>query len=233
MEWTRLSDMRQVHWSPSCDKTLLQTYSTGNTLSLQITFLPINFTLTSFYSLLFIKMCLTLCQEGKKKKDINITRVVIMLWKRQHEKGVERQESLKEERWEVPLSSASGTGGVSHPVERHNAKWLFLRIPLWGSNEVERLFTTSQLCENPPRLTVRKEALCFISVFISGPSIRSEEVAASVHKLLVYNCLWSASSVVVKQETHSQGHQKLQLSLVKEETEHFRTSEIRPAVGKI
>lgn len=34
-------------------------------------------------------MCLTLCQEGKKKKDINITRAVIMLWKRQHEKGVE------------------------------------------------------------------------------------------------------------------------------------------------
>lgn len=114
--------MRQVHRSPSCDKTLLQTYSTGNTLSLQITSLPINFTLASFYSLLFIKMCLTLCQEGKKKKDINITRAVIMLWKRQHEKGVDRQDSLKEERREVPLSSASGTGGVSHPVERHNAK---------------------------------------------------------------------------------------------------------------
>lgn len=34
----------------------------------------------------------------------------------------ERQESLKEERREVPLSSGSGRGGVSHPVERHNAK---------------------------------------------------------------------------------------------------------------
>lgn len=56
MERTRLrgrvplSNVRRVHRGPSSDKTLLQTYSTANILSLQITFLPIDFTLTSFHA---------------------------------------------------------------------------------------------------------------------------------------------------------------------------------------
>lgn len=92
MERTRLrgrvplSNVRRVHRGPSSDKTLLQTYRTANTLSLQITFLPINFTLTSFHAHLscYLNLPDTVPGAGERRKGINITPMLIRLRKRQH-----------------------------------------------------------------------------------------------------------------------------------------------------
>ena len=67
-------------------------------------------------------MCLTLCQaEAGPKYYPGAIRAVETSTQRKEN----RQESLEEERREVPLSSGSGRGGVSHPDERHDAKSLF------------------------------------------------------------------------------------------------------------
>lgn len=87
--WDRCLDALQ-HQGPSSDKTPLQPYSTGNTISLQITFPP-SFSLSGSYlilcpSLFFLFKCVwQRARRGEKKKhDINITRVLIMQWERQH-----------------------------------------------------------------------------------------------------------------------------------------------------
>lgn len=84
--WDRCLEAASYRRGPSSDKTLLQPYSAGNTISLQITFphhFPPHLILCPSLYLLF--KCVWHCaQRGEKKQDINITRALIMLWKRQH-----------------------------------------------------------------------------------------------------------------------------------------------------
>lgn len=77
---------------------------------------------------------------------------------------MERRQQLKEERREVPLSSGSGRGGVSHHVERLKMlNYFSFPFALGGSTEVERLSGRVRCKEIMLGSTVGQETLCFIS----------------------------------------------------------------------
>lgn len=100
-----------------------------------------------------------------------------------------------------PLSSGCGRGGVTHPAECHNAKWLLHCFPLWG---VIRGRASSGMW-NPPLLA---EALCLAWVLWARQSFQGRVKGQrrwQHHSLLpaLYNCPWSASSLLVKCEAES------------------------------
>lgn len=204
MEWTTLrgraslSNMRQVLGSSfvaSSDKTppaAIQYWKYNITSDY---FHPYHFhpmALTpffahlSFFHFLFL-MCLTLCLERKKKQDINTNpgaHIAVETWTLR--RAVKRQQLLKEERREVPLSSGSGRGGVSHPVERYNAKWLFLPIPLWGSTEVECLSGLVRCTEILLGLLSGKNTQSFISLLEARQSFQDWVKSQKTHCAIIH-----------------------------------------------
>lgn len=123
-----------------------------------------------------------------------------------------------------PLSFDSGRRGVSHPVEHHIAKWLFLSIPLWGSTKVEPLSRLVRCMEILHDLLSGKKHCVLFQFAWLGSHFRAENKkkrpkggGGVIHyecmNSSLYNCLWSASSLVVKEERETEsclGHRKLQ-----------------------
>lgn len=183
-------------------------YSTGNTISLQITF-PSSFSLSGSYlilcpSLFFYLMCLTVCQKGEKET-----------WHKYHigahhavETSTLRKERRDGRRWRKKEgtfpSRLAHREGVSHPVERHNAKWLFLPILLWGSTEVRHLSWLVRCMEILHSLLSDKNRCVLFQFSRLGAHFRTEYKVKGgggvIHyecmNSLLYNCLWSDSRLV-------------------------------------
>lgn len=142
-----------------------------------------------------------------------------MLWKRQHwERSGETGGAQGRKTGHFPLVWLRQRGGVSHPVERHNAKWLFLPIPLWGSTEVRHLPWLVRCMEILHSLLSGKDRCVLFQFSRLGAHFRTEKKvkggAGVIHyecmNSSLYNCLWSASRLVVKHKREWAGNRKLQ-----------------------